>query len=59
MPFSVFQNGNGWKIKKPSENKVYKMTFKTKKSALNMAKRWMEYRHEKPVVKGNKVLQRK
>jgi len=51
MPFTIFKSTKGWKIKKPSTGKVYKQTFKSKESAYNMAKRWMEYRNEKPNIK--------
>lgn len=51
MPFTVFKNKQGWKIRKPSENKVYPQVFKTKESAIKMASNWMKYRHEKPNVK--------
>lgn len=51
MPFTVFQNKQGWKIRKPSENKIYLQVFKTKKSAISMASNWMRYRHEKPNIK--------
>jgi len=47
MPFTVYKNTQGWKIKKPSENKIYPQVFKTKNSASNMAKNWMRYRHER------------
>ena len=59
MPFQILKVSTGWKIKKPSENKIYKMNFKTKNNAINMAKRWMVYRHESPIVKGNMVVHKK
>jgi len=59
MPFKIFQDKvtKKWKISKPEEdNKVISVDFKTRESALTMAKRWMEYRNYKIItVKGNIV----
>jgi len=56
MPFRVFKTANNyWKIKKPEDNHTYAMNFKDKKSAVNMAKRWISYRKGTPIVKGNWV----
>ncbi len=46
MPFTVFKTAKGWKIKKPTENKVYPTTYKTQQSAVSTAKNWLRYRHE-------------
>lgn len=59
MPFRVFKTAtNYWKIKKPEDNHTYSMNFKDKKSAINMAKRWISYRKETPIVKGNLITHR-
>ena len=52
MPFVVYKTKNNlWKIRKPSDNHTYSINFKSKQSATNMANRWMQYRHERPVVR--------
>jgi len=51
MPFTVYKIRDGWRIKKPSENKVYPTIYKTKESAVKTASNWMRYRNEKANVK--------
>jgi len=46
MPFTVYKIRDGWRIKKPSENKVYPTIYKTKESAVRTAKNWLRYRKE-------------
>ena len=57
MPFQVFKDGDKFKLKKIEDGKVINKTFNSKESAINMAKRYMEYRKEQNIrVVGNKIL---
>jgi len=46
MPFTVYKVRDGWKIKKPSDNTIYPVTYKTQQSAVRTAKNWLRYRKE-------------
>ena len=60
MPFQVFKDGDKFKLKKIDGGKVINKTFNTKQAAVNMAKRYMQYRHETDIkVVGNKILGKK
>lgn len=57
MPYKVKKQKDGsfklWNLdKKEYANK----SFKTKESAEKMGVVWMRYRKEKPVIKGNKII---
>ena len=57
MPFQVFKDGQKFKLKKIDDGKIINKTFNSKESAINMAKRYMEYRKEQNIrVVGNKIL---
>ena len=54
MPFQVFKDGQKFKLKKIDDGKIINKTFNSKESAINMAKRYMEYRKEQNIrVVGN------
>jgi len=57
MPFQVIKDGDKFKLKKIDDGKIINKTFNSKESAINMAKRYMEYRKEQNIrVIGNKIL---
>ena len=57
MPFLVIKDGDKFKLKKIDDGKIINKTFNSKESAINMAKRYMEYRKEQNIrVVGNKIL---
>ena len=57
MPFQVIKDGQKFKLKKIDDGKIINKTFNSKESAINMAKRYMEYRKEQNIrVVGNKIL---
>lgn len=51
MPFGVVRQGSHYKIYKLKEKEFAKPEFKTKQAAMNQAKNWMRFRHEKPDVR--------
>tara|TARA_R100000388_G_scaffold93871_1_gene79497 strand:- start:2524 stop:2742 length:219 start_codon:yes stop_codon:yes gene_type:complete len=56
MPFQVIKDGDKFKLKKIEDGKIINKTFNSKESAINMAKRYMEYRKEQNIkVVGNKI----
>ncbi len=59
MPFEIKKIGNHFQLYNITQKKLLKTKFKTKESAINQGKNWMSYRKEKPVVKGNKILNSK
>tara|TARA_Y100001963_G_scaffold156054_1_gene248702 strand:- start:695 stop:886 length:192 start_codon:yes stop_codon:yes gene_type:complete len=63
MPYQVvkikFNNTNYYKLKRINDGTLVNKKFKSKESAINMAKNWMRYRKENPIVKGNKILNKK
>jgi len=56
MPFQVVKENDKFRLKKIKEGTYVKTLFKSKESAINAAKNYMRYRHETPIVKGNKIL---
>ena len=56
MPWKVEQTSKGYQLRKLTDNSLNPKVFKTRQSAINMGKRWMQYRKEIPVVRGNRVL---
>ena len=56
MPFLVISDGDKFKLKKIDDGKIINKTFNSKEAAINMAKRYMEYRKEQNIkVVGNKI----
>jgi len=57
MPFQVIKDGDKFKLKKIDGGKIINKSFNSKQAAINMAKRYMEYRKETNIrVVGNKIL---
>lgn len=60
MPFEVFEDKKTklFYLRK-ADGSVVNKEFKSLQSAINMGKRFMEYRKENPVVKGNRIEHKK
>lgn len=56
MPYQVKKVGDKYKLWKIKEKVFVNKTFNSKESAISTAKNYMRYRKEKPIVKGNKIL---
>ena len=56
MPYEVKKDGDYYVLKKLKDGSIVNKRFKTKKIAIDTAKRYMIFRKEKPIVKGNKIL---
>ena len=56
MPYEVRKVKNKFKLYNLHKKKYVNVNYKTKESALSAGKNFMKYRKEKPVVKGNKIL---
>lgn len=56
MPYLIKKVDGKYKLWKINEKKYVNKTYNTKQSAINAGKRFMEYRREKPVLVGNKLL---
>ncbi len=60
MPYEVIKNKNNtFQLKNLKTNKKIKVKYKSKENAINSAKNFMNYRKEKPVIRGNKILNSK
>ncbi len=59
MPYEVKKVGKNYKLFKPKEKKYVKTNYKSKQSALNAGVNFMKYRKENPVIRGNKILNKK
>ena len=54
MPWKVIQKGDKYRLRKIDGTYVKKY-FNTRESAINSAKNYARYLHEKPIVKGDWV----
>jgi len=59
MPYQVKKVGKYWKLWKIKEKVFVKARFKSRETAISQAKNYMRYRKEEPIVKGNKILNKK
>ena len=59
MPYEIRQKGNKFKLYNLHKKEYVNIDFKSKESALNAGKNFMRYRKEIPVVKGNRILNKK
>ena len=59
MPFQVVRVGEKYKLQKIKDKTFVKTEYKTKQAAINAGVNFMRYRKENPVVKGNKILNKK
>ena len=56
MPYEVKKKDDHFVLKKLKDGTFVNKKFKTKQTTIDTAKRYMKFRKEKPVVKGNKIL---
>lgn len=60
MPFElVHLPKGGIQLKRIKDKTVIPIIYKTRQSALNAGMNFMRYRGEEPVVKGNRILNKK
>ena len=56
MPYQVKKVGNKYKLYNLHKKQYVKVSFNTRESAIRQGKNFMRYRKEKPVLKGNKLV---
>jgi len=56
MPYQIIQKNNKYKLFNLAKQQFVKVDYKSRDSAINAGKRFMEYRKEKPVVKGDRIV---
>jgi hypothetical protein len=56
MPYQVKKMGDYFQLFNLSQKRLVNVKFKSKESAINQAQNWMRFRKEKPIVKGNRIL---
>ena len=56
MPYQIKKVGDRFQLYNLHNKAFVKVKYKTKQSAINAGKNFMRYRKEKPVVKGNKIV---
>lgn len=59
MPYQIKKVGEKYKLYNLSKKQFVNKTFNSKESAIRAGKNYMRYRNEKPVLKGNKLLNKK
>jgi len=59
MPFLIIKKNDKYLLKNIKKNTIVKKEFKSKETAVNAGFNYMKYRKEKPVLKGNKILNKK
>lgn len=56
MPYQIKKVGNKYKLYNLHKKQYVKVSFNTRESAIRQGKNFMRYRKEKPVLKGNKLV---
>ena len=59
MPYKVEKKDNVYKLFNLTKKEYVKKDFKTKESAISAGKNYMRFRREEPILKGNRILNRK
>tara|TARA_B100000212_G_C27354019_1_gene524970 strand:- start:240 stop:425 length:186 start_codon:yes stop_codon:yes gene_type:complete len=59
MPYQIKKINGKYKLYNLKKKEFVNKTFNTKESAISAGKNYMRYRKEKPVLKGNKLLNAK
>tara|TARA_R110002012_G_scaffold316436_1_gene531384 strand:- start:6789 stop:6974 length:186 start_codon:yes stop_codon:yes gene_type:complete len=59
MPYQIKKVGKKYKLYNLHKKQYVNKEFNSKESALSAGKNYMRYRKEIPVVKGNKILNKK
>jgi hypothetical protein len=56
MPYKVMKMGDHFQLFNLSTKRILNVKFKSKETAISQAKNYMRFRKEKPIVKGNRIL---
>jgi len=59
MPYKVEKKDNVYKLFNLTKKEYVKKDFKTKESAISAGKNYMRFRREEPILKGNRILNKK
>jgi hypothetical protein len=59
MPYTIKKKNDKYKLYNDKKKEFVKIDYKSKQSAINAGKQFMKYRGEKPIVKGNKIINKK
>jgi len=59
MPYLIEKKDNKFYLKNITKKEYVNKKFNSKASAINAGKNYMRYRNEVPVVKGNKIINKK
>ena len=59
MPYKIVKKNGVFKLYNIHKKNFVNVNFKSKKSAINQGKNYMRYRNEKPILKGNLILNKK
>lgn len=59
MPYRVDKKDNVYKLFNLTKKEYVKVNFKTKESAISAGKNYMRYRKEEPILKGNRLINKK
>ena len=56
MPYQIKKVGSKYKLYNIKKKEFVNKTFNSKETAISAGKNYMRYRKEKPIVQGNKIL---
>ena len=56
MPYLIKKVKNKYKLYNIKKKEFVNKTFNSKETAISAGKNYMRYRKEKPIVQGNKIL---
>tara|TARA_R110002096_G_scaffold210862_1_gene398215 strand:+ start:1323 stop:1511 length:189 start_codon:yes stop_codon:yes gene_type:complete len=59
MPYLIEKINNKFYLKNITKQEFVNKTFNSKEGAVNAGKNYMRYRNENPIVKGNKIINKK
>jgi len=59
MPYLIKKVNDKYKLYNIKKKEYVNKSFLSKETALNAGKNYMKYRKEEPLVKGNKILNKK
>lgn len=59
MPYKIIKKDDKFKLYNLTKKEFVNKNFKTKESAVSAGKNYMRYRKEEPILKGNRILDKK
>jgi len=59
MPYRIDKKDNVYKLFNLTKKEYVKVNFKTRESAIKSGMNYMKYRKEEPILKGNKLINKK